>query len=245
MSGERRLSVLAKAYLGMVGFSLLGSLASGLFQVDPGPIRPLAGLITLGLGFLTLLAPLGAAWGWKRAITIASGILAIGASSELIGLYTGLPFGRYEYTSEWWPLAPLPDGKLFPLQLPFAWFMMAAGGYFLFAKQISALVAVPLGAVVATLVNLPMEWAMLRALGYWRWTDPSWPIGDVGFGVPWMNSVGWLVTAWIAGAALNRAGGGEVEAEQEAKAVLFGNLGLMVGLGLISTVLGTPSPLAR
>lgn len=245
MRSDRSLAGWTRIYLGLIAFSLAGSLASALTDLDPGFIRHLASVLTLLSGVLALLTPMIGRFGAKKTIGLAVLILLIGATSEIIGLYTGYPFGRYVYTENWWPTVPMPGDQLFPLPLPFAWFLMVCAGYLIFAEKFSGLFPVLLGAALVTLANLPMEWAMLQTLNYWTWTDPSWPLGDVGFGVPILNSVGWFLTASIAGWVLHAAGGKEIEGAKEGTAVLLGIVVLMLGLGLIGLLPGTEPLNAR
>ncbi len=232
----------AKAYIALVAFSLLGSLASSAFKLDPGWIKPVAGLLTLGFGVIALLEPILRQLGGRETANAVLPVLLVGIGSEICGLYTGLPFGRYQYTSEWWPVVSLPGNQVFPLQLPFAWFMIATAAYLLFVVQLSRPLAIVAASLTATLVDLPMEWVMVRFLGYWTWTDPSWPIGDVGFGVPWMNSVGWLVTTGIAVVLLDRHGVHQVNGVRSSRIVLVGHLALMLGIALIGLAFGTSAP---
>ncbi len=226
----------ARIYLGLIVFSLLGTLLTAITGLNPGWIKPLAGVLTLGMGVFVLLEPIVAEFRWSKTLQVVLPILGVGAASEICGIYTGYPFGRYEYSQAWWPTITLPDAKFFPLSLPFAWLMMATAGYLLVAQRLSGALAILAGALIVTLVDLPMEWVMVQHLGYWRWTDPNWPIGSIGGGVPLLNSVGWLITGLVAGTMLHRAEFFRVQGERAARVVLLGHLALVLGIGLINSV---------
>lgn len=225
-----------KTYIGLIAFSLLGTLFSTATKMNPGFIAPLCGVLTLGIGVWCLMEPLAAEFGSSRVWGKVLPVLGIGCFAEFLGVYTGLPFGRYAYTTAWWPTVLLPGGHWFPLLLPFAWLMMAVGGYLLFSQHFSGMIAIGLGAFLVVLIDLPMEWVMVEHLGYWKWTDGSWPIGTVMPGVPLMNSVGWFITAAIAGIMLQRAEVHRATGYFAAKLVLAGHFVLVIGIGLIHSL---------
>jgi uncharacterized membrane protein len=179
-------------YVVLVAFAALGSVLSALLGVDPGSIAPVTAVLIVLTG----------TWCVGRQITSAAAIawvMAVGAVSEIAGLYTGIPFGRYEYTALWWPTVPLPGDHRFPLMLPLAWTMIA-GGSFLVARQwLRPASAALAGALLATLVDFPMEHAMTEVHGYWNWQDPV-----PALSAPLSNSVGWFLVSWVACAAVAR-----------------------------------------
>jgi uncharacterized membrane protein len=195
------LSPWTRAYLGLVAFSIFGTLASRLTGLDPGWIAPIAALATLAAGLgsvvsehLRLSRP-GMGW-WAVASA-----LAIGAGSELVGVSTGLPFGRYEYTEAWWPTMQIPGVGPFPVALPFAWMMMAGSAHLLARRQRRGWAAVAVGGLLAAVADAFMEPAATGSLGYWRWLEP----GPLPGAAPLLNPVGWFLTACAAGAVLSRA----------------------------------------
>lgn len=196
-----RLSPWTRAYLALVAFSVLGSFASRLTGLDPGWIAPAAALATLAAGFgsvaaehLRLSRPRAGWWALATA-------LAIGLVSELVGVSTGLPFGRYAYTEAWWPTMQVSGVGPFPLALPFAWLMMAGSAYLLARRQRRGWAAVAVGGFVAAVADAFMEPAATGPLGYWRWLEP----GGLPGGAPLLNPVGWFLTACAAGAVLGSA----------------------------------------
>ena len=105
MKDRHRLFV---AYVSLIIFSIIGTAASKFLKLDPGPVAPASGFCLILCGACIVGLELGS---WQGAIAP----LLVGAVSEILGLYTGFPFGRYEYTGTWWPSIPIGGGHLFPL----------------------------------------------------------------------------------------------------------------------------------
>lgn len=226
-----------KAYLGLVVFSLAGSLFSRLTGLNPGPIAPAAGLLTIAAGVGAVFAGSLQAETWKKTACLLCFVGLFGAASEVAGLYTGVIFGPYEYTEKWWPTVMLPGEKPFPMLLPFAWLMMAGGAYLAAQRLLpenKKWLAIPLGALTAALVDLPMEWAMTGTLGYWVWTDP----GPLPGGAPIMNFVGWVVVSLAAGALLFWGKVGDNRRYPEPQIVL----GVHLIFTLLIGIIGPPGP---
>lgn len=219
---------------GLVAFSVAGSLLSALTGLDPGPIRPVAGALTLLVFVWAVAKPIYKAMDKAKAVRVLAGLLLLGAGSEICGLYTGLPFGRYEYTQAWQPVVAIPGEKFFPLLLPFAWLMVVCAGYLYTSSMFTKGIAAVLAAFLATLVDVLMEWAIVVNLGYWRWTDPNWPIGHFAWGVPIMNFVGWFLVAWVGAAWLNHHGASRAKSSALGLQILLAQGVLMLCLGLIS-----------
>ena len=219
-----------RLFLGLVLFSLAGSLFSRLTRLDPGPIAPVASLLTLGVGvaatFAAYVRAAPAAWARLAAA------LALGTTSEVVGLRTGFPFGRYVYTDAWWPTVRLPGIGLFPLLLPFAWLLMAGASRLALGPErrpsaVRVLAGSVLGGGLAALVDLTMEPVMAGPLGYWRWIER----GPLPGGAPVANFFGWWATAALAGLVLTL--GAPPTPRAVPRWVLGGFVLLVVGLGLI------------
>lgn len=174
----------------------MGSAASTWLKLDPGLIAPLAGFLVILTGAGCLALEIGS---W----CMVGLLIAVSATAELIGLYTGYPFGRYEYSSRWWPVIPLGSGHFFPVLLPFAWILIVGGGYLSVRLFTSGWKASFLTALLATLIDAPMERAMVGTFGYWAWNEPG-PV----FGAPLLNSGGWFLVSLIAASLLGRKGEG-------------------------------------
>ncbi len=248
-------------YLGLVSFSILGSLLSRLTGLDPGPIAPIAAVATLLLGFSV------ACRGLKFGVIFA--ILTIGAASEVLGLYTGLIFGPYEYTNAWQPILNLPGGKPFPLLLPFAWGMMAVSAYRLVsdlssrwlragsvilvaAGSLPSLWLTPLAmaggwfvlrsnilaaAYLAAAADLLMEYTMVHSLGYWRWFESG-----LFFVSPPHNTLGWIGVSLLAAILLAKFPASDLESNKEPGRVILVHLGFTL---LMTGVLAIPGPLGK
>lgn len=180
----KRHSLWTKIFLGTLGFSILGLALVRFTQLDPGPIQPLASAILLVSGFLAL-AQLAH---WTRTVAV----LVLGVAAELLGLYTGVPFGAYEYTTHWQPTIVLPGGKVFPLLVPLGWFLITGGAAItLRPLRRQAWIVAP---ILATLIDFFMEPVMTEKLHYWRWVES----GPLPGGAPWMNMLGWFITSMAA-----------------------------------------------
>ena len=218
------LSRLCRVYLGLVAFSLAGSLLSKLTGLQPGPIAPIAAALTIGVGFVAVfheiwsLNKAAAYWMLPLALVLSAGI-------ELVGLTTGFPFGRYTYTDRWQPTVVV--GHLFfPVLLPFAWLLVVGSATVICArKRYYALWA----AGLATLIDFGMEPVMTGPLRYWVWLKH----GPLPGGAALLNPVGWFVTALAVSALLSRL---KVESSFTAKVVLGGHLILTFGIGAIAMI---------
>jgi putative membrane protein len=222
-----------RIYLFLVLFSICGSVLSRFTGLEPGPIAPGAAALTLLVGVFAAMGSTFRRLSSVRALSLFAGVLAVGAGSEVLSLYTGFPFGSYAYTRNWWPTVVLPGEKPFPLLLPFAWLLMAGSAYrvlLLWAGRFMwpAWTAIPLGAALATLLDVPMEPVMVYALAYWQWTPP----GPLPGGAPWMNPFGWFLTSLVAGTILY-LGGHRSSDDPVPLRVLAGHMALIAALGAV------------
>lgn len=107
--------------------------------------------------------------------------------AEAIGTATSWPFGAYNYTSRLQPqLAHVP------LLIPLAWLMILPSAWAV-AYQIvgrwSGPLFVAVSALALTAWDLFLDPQMV-AWGLWVWSEPGGY-----FGIPWLNFMGWLLTA--------------------------------------------------
>lgn len=176
-------------YLILVVFSIAGMAATRFFHLDPGPIPAVAAVLIVVLGACAAFESALEVTSWKRVLAGAGAVVLLGLTVEVVGLYTGLPFGRYHYTDQWVPTVLLPGDQRFPLLLPIAW-LMVAGASYLVTCNLREVVARPLAAAaLATVVDVVMENVFARPGGYWVWEGGS---------VPLMNYIGWFVTSLLA-----------------------------------------------
>lgn len=179
---------------GLVCFAGFGMGLEEAFGLEAVWVARLVGMTVILLSAWVVLRcaqeRFGRAGGWRFCLVL----LVVGASAEVAGVYTGLPFGDYRYTREWWPTVTLPGGEPYPLLLPIAWVMVAGSSILLVQRWWPGVWGVLGGAALATLVDVPMEMAMSMLLRYWEWAE----YGPV-FGAPLMNSAGWFVVSLVGG----------------------------------------------
>ncbi len=197
--------------------------------LSPGIVAPAASLATLACGLVLAIRPL--VEGGRARL---AAVLAVGLAAEVLGLYTGIPFGRYEYTTAWWPTVSLPGGEPFPIALPFAWLMITAACTLWVGSSLARPVAALAAGLLAALLDLFKEPVMTDVLGYWKWTDLSWPIGGPILGAPLVNAFGWALTAaigaWVLAKTPPRPGSWRYGAFVAcAHLFLIGSLGVVAG----------------
>jgi uncharacterized membrane protein len=218
------LSFLCRCYLSLIGFSLAGSIFAKVSGLDPGPIAPVASALTIGCGFLAVFEPIFFKKNWP-AVAVIAAALAGSFLIEVFGVFTGLPFGRYTYTSLWQPTIRI-EGHPFPALLPFAWLLMVGASAVICSKSRYPIVSAGL---LATACDLLMEPVMTGPLIYWRWLEP----GPLPGGAPLLNPIGWLLVASLIAWLLSKI---KLENRQSGIAVLAGHLALIIGIGAIATI---------
>jgi putative membrane protein len=145
----------------------------------PAGTKAIVGLL-LGASAADACAARGAA----RGGALVGSAAALGFATELAGIASGKPFGRYTYSS----LLGRKVGGV-PIAAASAWAMMARPAWVvagLIAPRRPARVLVAAGALTAWDVFLDPR--MARE-GYW-----SWPGGGRYEGIPASNFAGWLAT---------------------------------------------------
>ena len=144
-------------------------------------------------GAVTLFA-LISSWPSGRVLGVVATVFAGAWVVEALGSATGFPFGAYDYTDA---LQPQLAGV--PLVIPLAWFMMlvpawaVAEAILADRKQRLGRWYAPLHAAVAgaafTAWDLYLDPQMV-AHELWIWDNP-----EGYFGIPWINFLGWWLTA--------------------------------------------------
>ncbi|MCA8914932.1 MAG: carotenoid biosynthesis protein [Planctomycetes bacterium] len=124
--------------------------------------------------------------GWDlHWLAIAAGI---GFASELVGVATGVPFGRYEYTDT---LGPKLLGV--PVVLTAAWLVVVSYVQSWMATLQPPRILRPLlAAAWMTVIDLLIDPLAAGPLGYWVWAD-----GGSYYGIPWTNFLGWFVVSLV------------------------------------------------
>lgn len=133
----------------MYGFLWLGGVATRGVAPNTGWASPLF-LIVAGL---LALSENPQAW---RSLTLAAGL---GCGFELLGVHTGLPFGRYAYTPA---LGPSFYGV--PVTMAFAWLILID-----FARAVTP--SPFFGALVMVGVDFALDPVAAGPLQYWQWLD--------------------------------------------------------------------------
>ena len=133
-----------------------------------------------------------------RGILVFAGIcLAIGGTMESIGVWTGFPYGHYEFL-------PLMGPQLLrvPILLGLAYIGMAYVSWTVARLIVGAretrvpgtqVIALPfVASVVMTAWDFAQDPVWSTLLHAWRWRD-----GGAWFGVPLSNYAGWLLTVFL------------------------------------------------
>lgn len=129
-------------------------------------------------------------WAALRAVVV---VLTGGWFVEYLGSTIGIPFGHYDYTPV---LQPQLGGV--PVLIPIAWLMMLPSTWVV-AQIIaprSRLWQILISGLAMTAWDLYLDPQMV-AWNFWQWDHPHGY-----FGIPWINFVGWFVSAaaltWLA-----------------------------------------------
>lgn len=147
-------------------------------------------LILAAVGIHLLLA---ASSLWRAAWAIAV-VLMGGWFVEFLGSTTGIPFGHYHYTPA---LQPQLGGV--PVLIPLAWLMMLPSAWAV-AQQVqptSRLGQILVSGLAFTAWDLFLDPQMV-AWNFWQWDTPGGY-----FGIPWINFLGWFVSAALLTALAN------------------------------------------
>lgn len=212
-----------RVYLGLVVFSVAGSALTRLLHLQADLIAAVASALTIGAGAWTVVRTCRP-YGWP----LAAGLF--GAAAEIVGLATGFPFGRYEYTRVWQPALFFGPLGWFPLLLPLAW-LMVAGAAERLTHPLPAWIGVPLAAALAAGVDLLMEPAAAGSLNYWRWLDA----GPLPGGAPWANLFGWFGVSAVGATLLRRTDAPASPARREAAIVLGAHLLMLGAVSLLTS----------
>ena len=105
---------------------------------------------------------------------------------ELIGVKTGLPFGRYEYSRT---LSPLLFGV--PIAITFAWFVLSINSYLLaryFFRKSAKIYVLVSAALLVLGIDLLLEPFASNINGYWIWENGRIPI---------YNYVSWFILGFV------------------------------------------------
>lgn len=137
-----------------------------------------AALSWVGVGLMRASSP-------RRAgLAMAVGAIWVSAA-ELLGLYTGVPFGSYVYTRLWLPVIPLPQGHFFPIALPLTWLVLGGAVALMLSTRRFGVVV---GGVLLALIDFGLEPVLTGPVGFWRWE---------GGEPPPQNYLGWALVGAV------------------------------------------------
>jgi uncharacterized membrane protein len=145
--------------------------------IAPGRRQRNSAVVVTSLA-VTTLATAAQRWGWRRSAGALASTAVATTALEAVGVRTGLPFGRYHYTSQ---LQPQLAGV--PVIVPLAWFAMGVP-----SREVGAGSAL-LGGVALTAWDAFLD-PQMTAERYWQWER-----NGLYRGIPLSNYAGWLVSA--------------------------------------------------
>jgi uncharacterized membrane protein len=177
-----------------------------------GPYTPIVyeyswrytGQLYVILGLLAALTHAAPRFGLPRSVALFGTAAAIALTSELLGTNTGLPFGPYHYTE----MLGYRVGGDVPYVIPLSWSYMLFCCLAMCGRLIRSskpwIWAMSAG-VMLTAWDVPLEVHMTNVSpAHWVWNlaaspswIPSWLTRPVFYGMPFLNWVGWLLTATI------------------------------------------------
>lgn len=172
--------------------ALFGAVAAAqvAYGQVPGTRTPRQTQAVLGLLLAASAADAVASRGWRRGALPVAAAGAVGFGAEVVGVRTGLPFGRYHYGDK---LGPKVGGVA--LAVPAAWALLArpswvAGGLAA-GPGASRARRVAMASCALTAWDVFLD-PRMAADGYWTWERPG-----VYEGIPASNYAGWLVTSAV------------------------------------------------
>jgi len=147
------------------------------------------------LGYVTSLAVASIYKEYRHVLIIPVAGFAIGLAAEVIGVNTGVPFGKYEYISL---MAPRVLGV--PLSVPIMWGFYAYLTYLIASSIITrkgtagAFLRVTYTSLLMVTLDLAMDPFMVSKIHAWVWLG-GW--GPAWFGIPASNYMGWFIVSFM------------------------------------------------
>jgi putative membrane protein len=166
--------------------------------------------------------------GLRRALLFLGLTLAVSLLFETLGVATGWIYGPYHYSSDHLGLLFL---GLVPYLIPLTWFMMLYPSYVIADRctpwhrggKRRWLAVAALGGLAMAAWDLALDPLMVRR-GNWVWERPGGY-----YGVPWLNYLGWWLTAFVILALYQRLGGEQAQQKAAGRAS-FDRLAVLVYL---------------
>ncbi|MFN3255937.1 MAG: carotenoid biosynthesis protein [Ilumatobacter sp.] len=179
-------SVLDRVAAGAAVITTAGMIATPLLPQAGRGRRWLSSVVVTAM-FTTTTANATRRWGTGRAVGAATLTATATAAVERVGTRTGIPFGRYSYTS-----ALRPQIAHVPVIVPLAWFGMGLpsreAAHAALGARSTPTGRVLLGSAAMTAWDLFLDPQMVGE-GYWAWARRGRYRG-----IPLSNFVGWFVT---------------------------------------------------
>ena len=165
-------------------------LAEIVYPLVGGQARDAVTVVTVLVFFAASISHAGLTRGGRPAAALVVVAVGGGLLAEAIGIRTGWPFGRYDYTGG---LGPSLAGV--PAVIPLAWAMMAWPAY-LVGARLTRTWPRPRAARVVLAGWALASWDLfldpqMVAAGHWRWQHPAPGLPGVP-GVPLSNYLGWV-----------------------------------------------------
>lgn len=202
---ERRLDAVVEdnRFTIAVVFPIVGAvtLLASAESLLPGPLNFNPYFLLFGVAVMRLPLIAGIAPLLTRKALLGLGVLCgYTYAIEFVGVFTGYPYGHFEYGVD---LGPMLAGHV-PAALPLFFLPLVVNAYLLCLLLLGDLArrsAVRLPVVVVAVVgmDLALDPAAV-ALGFW-----SYDAGGLYYGVPWSNYAGWVLSATVAVVVLDRA----------------------------------------
>jgi putative membrane protein len=165
---------------------MAGMIATPLLPQGGRARRVLSSVVVVG-SFTTTTANAVRRWGGGRTAVAATATAAGTTIVERVGTGTGIPFGRYAYTS-----ALQPQVAHVPAIVPLAWFAMGLPAretaHAALGSRSTPVRRIVVGSAALTAWDLFLDPQMVGE-GYWRWAKRG-----VYRGIPLSNYAGWFVT---------------------------------------------------
>ncbi|BAN04057.1 carotenoid biosynthesis protein [Ilumatobacter coccineus] len=166
--------------------TIAGMIATPLLPQRGIGRRVLSSVVVTGM-FATTAANATKRWGIGRAAAAATATALATGVVERIGTRTGLPFGRYAYTS-----ALQPQIAHVPVIVPLAWFGMGLpsreAAHAALGDASTPAARIALGSAAMTAWDLFLDPQMVGE-GFWAWARRG-----AYRGIPLSNFVGWFIT---------------------------------------------------
>lgn len=161
------------------------------------------GALMIATGFLAAVFTVADHVGWRNGLRAALAVVVLTLSVELVGAWTGVPFGDHAYGGQ---LGWLVFG-LVPLVIPLSWFLMLVASLGIALRfSRGPVVTLCLTALGLFAWDVLMEPAMSAAYPFWVWRSSG-----VYHGMPIANWLSWLVIGPVIAWTLRRVAGPALE----------------------------------